>query len=214
MGIERTKDGDEQAAYEYTDIKADGKPPAELFSFDIPKDYDFKEAHDAPKNTSITAYSSGGCANQNAASWVGIKIDDSAVLLCWSEWTDENDKQLWFHDAPKFLLQASGKKRECSDETLYETKSGEIRWRWSLVRPNDGQSIGTAAFTIKVVDPKDGSMSLTDLPLSFEGDRLSDMVDRVQRRSLEESGNFTPLKSVVELRKMIASKALVSERNV
>ncbi len=33
LGIERSKDGDEQPVYEYTEIKADMKPPAGLFSF-------------------------------------------------------------------------------------------------------------------------------------------------------------------------------------
>ena len=137
---------------------------------------------------------------------MGVTIDDAAVLLCWSEWTEENDKKIWFHDAPKFLLQTSGKERECSERSLYETKSGELTWRWSLIRPKDGQSVGTAAFTIKVVDPKDGSMSLTDLPLAFEGDRLSDIVDRVQRRSLQETGNFESVKTLADLRKMVEGK--------
>ena len=47
-----------------------------------------------------------------------------AVLLCWSEWTDENDKQLWFHDAPKFLLQTSGKERECSERIVVRNQVG------------------------------------------------------------------------------------------
>jgi hypothetical protein len=55
---------------------------------------------------------------------------------------------------------------------------------------------------------KDGIMSLGDLPLAFEGDRLNAMVDRVQRRSLEETGDFASVKSVSELRKIIASKPI------
>ena len=50
LGIERSKDGDEQPVYEYTDIKADVKPPAGLFSFNIPKDYEFTEVNETPKN--------------------------------------------------------------------------------------------------------------------------------------------------------------------
>lgn len=124
------------------------------------------------------------------------------MLLCWSQWNDEKEQKAWFHDEPQIVLQA-GKDRDCTEHRLYETTSGGLRWRWSLVTPNDKKPVGSESLAVKFSDPKDGSVTLSIMPLAFAEDRLADMVDRVQRRSLEEGGDFSELKPLVKLREAL-----------
>ena len=124
--------------------------------------------------------------------------------LCWSQWFKDKDKQIFFHDAPRLVLEGSPD-RLCTEQILYETISGDIRWRWSLVVPDDNKPLGKKSLAIKFHHPK-ASISLSVQPLVFSEPRLSEMVEKVQRRSLEAGGDFSAVKSLKQLREVIAKR--------
>ena len=125
------------------------------------------------------------------------------MLVCWSQWFQDKDKQIFFHDTPQLVLEGRPD-RLCTEQKLYETISGDIRWRWSLVVPDDNKPLGKKSLAIKFKHPKI-SISLEEQPLVFSEPRLSEMVEKVQRRSLEAAGDFSNVKSLKQLRESIAS---------
>jgi hypothetical protein len=205
LGMMRTADGVESPMYEYTEIRANEDPPAELFSFQAPAGYEVTEVTETPASPQISALSSGATGNHNVAEWVALKIDDSAILLCWSQWTDEDGNQLWFHDAPKLVLQGVAQ-RDCSEQPLYETMSGNVRWRWSLIVPKDGRPVAGDSLSLSLSDQKEGTVSLGAQPLEFSDARLAEMVERVQQHSLGADSDFAVVKSLVQLREIIAGR--------
>jgi hypothetical protein len=209
MGFRRGPDGEDQLDYEDTEIHADVDPPPELFSFEVPKGYEVVEVNEVPKVRHIRP--SGSCAgfDRGAADWIGLNIDDRAVLVCWSQWFKDKDKQIFFHDAPRLVLEGTPD-RLCKERILYETISGDIRWRWSLVVPDDNKPLGKKSLALKFEHPK-ASLSLSLHPLEFSEPRLSEMVEKVQRRSLEAGGDFSTVKSLKQLREVIAEGAKVAQ---
>jgi outer membrane lipoprotein-sorting protein len=206
-GFRRESNDEQVPDYEYTEIHTNVDPPPELFSFKAPDGYEVIEVKDVPKTRYLPQ--SGQCSggNYRAADWIGLDIDNRAVLVCWSQWLQDKDKQIFFHDAPRLVLEGSPE-RLCSEQILYETISGDIRWRWSLVVPDDHKPLGTNPLAIKFHHPK-VSLSLGLQPLVFSEPRLSEMVEKVQRRSLEAGGDFSAVKSLKQLREVIASGASV-----
>jgi outer membrane lipoprotein-sorting protein len=202
VGLHRSGAGEEVLVYEYTVIRANSDPPAKLFAFDVPDGYKVTDMKEAPAVQGIADYSSGAAGDKHGATWAAMKLDDNAVLLCWSQWNDDNGEKKWFHNEPRFVLQ-SGKDRECTEHRLYETTSGELRWRWSIVTPSDKKAVGSDSLAVKFSDPKDGSVTLSIMPLAFPEERLENMVTRVQRRSLEETGDFSALMPLVKLREAL-----------
>jgi hypothetical protein len=211
IGMSKNSDGEEQAAYEFTEIRANVEPPPELFKLKAPEGYEVTEIKDAPETRTVQPTASGTAGRHSAAEWVGLKIDDDTILVCWSQWTQEKELKSWFHDPPRIVLQGVTE-RNCGAETLYETVSGDIRWRWSLVFPSDKKPIGTDALAIKFSDKKDGSVTLGVQPLVFPQARLAEMIDKVQRRSLEAGGYFGPVKSLEQLRELVPKVRSASER--
>jgi hypothetical protein len=212
VGMSRNANGEAEPTYEFTEIRANVDPPPELFTFAAPAGYELLEIKDAPTTRMVQPTCSGSAGRRSAAEWVGLKIDDQTVLLCWSQWLQEKELKSWFHDPPRIVLQGAAE-RTCGAETLYETMSGDIRWRWSLVFPSDKKPIGTDALTIKFSDKKEGSVALSLQPLVFSETRLAEMVEKVQRRSLEAGGYFDPIKSLEQLRELAAKIRSSSERD-
>lgn len=203
MGFGRGPDGEDELHYEDTEIRTNVDPPPELFSFEVPQGYELIEARDDAKVRQIQPSGSCGGGNYGAAEWIGLNIDDRAVLVCWSQWLKDKEKQVFFHEPPRFVLE-DAPERPCTEKVLYETTSGNIRWRWSLVVPDDKKPLGKQSLAIKYRYPKT-LISLSVEPLVFSGSRLSEIVEKVQRRSLEASGDFGPIKSLDQLRDL-ASK--------
>lgn len=202
VGYIRGEDNEEELDYEYTEIHANVDPPPALFSFEVPNGYEITEVKDAPKTRIVQPSGSCGGFQYHAADWIALNIDDRAVLVCWSQWFQDKDKQIFFHDAPKLVLEGSPD-RPCTEHILYETISGDIRWRWSLVVSDDNKPLAKRTLAIKFRHPN-ASISLSEQPLVFAEPRLSEMVEKVQRRSLEAGGDFSAVKSLKQLREVIA----------
>jgi hypothetical protein len=205
LGMKRHEGEEAEPFYEYTEIHANVDPPAELFSFEAPAGYEVTKIEAMPRPAGIWPTSSGSAGSRQVAEYVGLGIDDRAMLVCWSQWTQEGGAKVWFKDPPSMTFDGAGS-RACKATTLYETTSGDVRWRWSLVRPRDGRPIGADGLTIQVSHGREGTVMLNVQPLAFADAQLSEMVDRVQRRSLEAGGDFGPIKSLAELREMFADE--------
>ena len=205
LGMTRGPDGNEQPDYDYTEIRTNADPPAKLFSFEVPKGFEVIEMKESPKSRSIQPTGSAAGYNHFAGAWIGLKIDDRAALVCWTQYFEEKEKKLWFHDAPRLVLRGATD-RKCSEQTLYEMKSGDLNWRWSLIFPDDKKPLGLDPLYLKFSGPKH-SISLGVQPLVFSPARLAEMVEKVQRRSLEESSDLSAAKSLEQLREIIAAAA-------
>jgi outer membrane lipoprotein-sorting protein len=208
-GFRRESNDEDVPDYEYTEIRTNDDPPPELFSFEVPAGYELTEVAEAPKVRYVSPAGSCGGGNYRAANWIGINIDDRAVLVCWSQWLQEKDKRTFFHDKPQIVLEGSPDRR-CTEQTLYETISDDLRWRWSLVVPEDKKPLENKSLAIKFEHPK-ASISLSLYPLVFSEPRLSEMVEKVQRRSLEAAGDFSNVKSLKQLRESISNGTKTSQ---
>ncbi len=186
-----------QVEQEYDVIQANVEPPPGLFTFEAPEGFDRTEVTEALPTRSIGAFSSGSSGNRSVSLWVAIKLSDKAVLMCWSQSTKTKESQEWFKDMPRIALEGKSQ-RECKERALYETMSGGLRWRWSIITPKDGKPIGTDSLALSFSSSGD-SMSMGDQPLVFLGSRLPEMVERVQQRSLEESGELKKALSLEQL---------------
>jgi outer membrane lipoprotein-sorting protein len=209
MEFRRISNGEDELQYEDTEIHANVDPPPELFTFEVPDGYEFTEVKNDLKTRYLPQNGQGSAGNRSVAEWVALNIDDRAVLVCWSEWLKDKDKQVFFHDAPRLVLEGNPD-RLCTDQMLYETMSGVIRWRWSLIMPDDNKPLGKKSLMIKFRHPQ-GSNSLAVYPLVFSEPRLSEMVEKVQRRSLEAGGDFSAVKSLKQLRDVIANGPKASQ---
>jgi outer membrane lipoprotein-sorting protein len=200
----RDSNGEAEPAFEYSEIRANVDPPAELFTFEVPPGYEVSELKDSSKSRKI--HPTGSCegGNHGAAVWQGLNIDDRAVLVCWSQWLKNKDLKTFFHDPPRLMVHGLPD-RPCTEQVLYETVSGDYRWRWSLVRPDDDEPIGKNPLLIKYRYPKE-ELSLEVQPLVFSEPRLAEIVEKAQRRSLEASGDFSQVKSLAQLRAVIAKR--------
>jgi len=183
-------------------IQANVEPPKNLFAFKAPNGFELTEIKEATPVRSIGTYSSGSSGDRGVSLWVMIKLSDEAVLMCWSQSTQVKDGKGWFNYTPRIVLQGS-EERECSERALYETRSGDVLWRWSIVTPNDGKPVGADGLSLEFSSPEGGSMSVGDQPLVFSKSRLAEMVERVQKRSLEESGD---VQKVLPLEKLLGGK--------
>ena len=197
-----------EPVYECTEIRADAAPPERLFAFQVPEGYETVEgtnadAPETPEQPPIGAFSSGTAGAHTVAQWVGVNIDDRAVLACWSQWSVDGDGKAWFTIAPKIEL-VGATSRACVEQPLWETTSGDVRWRWSLIRPADGRSLAGDELMFEVRDLQDGTMTLTVHPLAFPESRLAEIVAAVQRRSLADEGEANQVLSIDELRRKIA----------
>jgi hypothetical protein len=202
--MERGSDGKDESVCEYVEIRADADPPPGMFPVKVPSGFATTEIKDQPNDRKIVEGISNMSGKQQVALWAALNIDDRGILLCWSQSTEDKGKQRWFHDVCRFVLHSTPK-RECTEHKLYETVSGDTRWRWSLIAPNDKKSIGFNSLSVGL--RKGRGPALSARALMFTEDRLDEIVERVQRRSLEASGDFGPVKSLAELRKIIASGA-------
>lgn len=191
-----------QLEQDYDVIQANMEPPQGLFTFETPEGFDRTEVTESQPARSIGAFSSGGSGNRSVSLWVAIRLSDEGVLMCWSQSTQTKEGQQWFKDMPRIVLEGieGESERECTERALYETTSGGLQWRWSIVAPKDRKPVGADTLSLKFSSPKGGSMSLGVQPLVFSSERLAEMVDRVQRRSLEESGE---VKKVVKLKELL-----------
>jgi hypothetical protein len=205
--------GAETPAVEFSEIRANVDPPAELFSFKAPAGFTLTEVKEVPTAHEISPFASSAGRNQQSAVWLALRIDDRAVLLCWSHAKQERNKKTWFPGAPQFLLRGVSD-RGCSEHKLFEAVSGDYRWRWSLLLPNDRRPIGFDWIAVAFLPSKNESRIETQ-PLVFPQDRLAEILENVQRRSLEASGDFSPMKSLEQLREMIAddSETGIQQRN-
>ena len=194
-----------QLEQEYDVIQANVEPPRHLFTFESPKGFERTEVTEAPPARSIGAFSSGSSGDRSVSLWVAIRLNRDAVLMCWSQSTQSKEKQAWFGDMPRIVLENvdSESERECTERALYETTSAGERWRWSIVTPKDGKPVGADSLSLSFSSPEGGSMSLGGQPLVFSGERLAEMVDRVQRRSLEESGELKKVVKLKELKELV-----------
>lgn len=200
--MSRGTSGEEEVVCEYTEIRYNVDPPANLFSFEVPKGYTVTEANEAPNSRYIEPIGNRIEGDIEGVHWVALRIDDSVVLLCWSEWTQKEGKQIWFNDKLRFVLRGAVE-RECTEHKLYETTSGEFRWRWSLIVPNDLKPVGFEILAVKSPDSKQGPNEMSVRPLVFSHSELGQMVERVQRRALEQRGQFDAVRSLDDLRKVI-----------
>ncbi len=186
-----------QVEQEYDVIQANVEPPPDLFTFETPEGFDRVEVTEALPVRSIGNFSSGSSGNRSVSLWVAIKLSDKAVLMCWSQSTDTKESQGWFKDMPRIVLEGKSE-RECKERTLYETMSGSLRWRWSIITPKDEKPVGADSLTLSFSSSGD-NMSMGGQPLVFLGRRLPEMVERVQQRSLEESGELKKALSLEQL---------------
>src|SRR5690606_28122179 len=118
--------------------------PPGMFSFAVPEGYEKIESGAA--ETGPSGGGGAGSSTQWANSWIGLNIDDQAVLFCWSLKTVEKDGPQWFKKPPEFLLEGAPN-RPC-DEIALRTDEGDPHWRWSLVVPRDGLAIGAQSLRV------------------------------------------------------------------
>ncbi|MCA9236830.1 MAG: hypothetical protein KDA44_15245, partial [Planctomycetales bacterium] len=203
--------------FEYTEIRANAAPPERLFALQVPDGYELVEpttaaatalpddhaATDQPTNPPIGSFSSGSAGASTVSQWVGINIDDAAVLTCWSQWSVVDGEKQWFLDEPQIELNGVAK-RPCREQPLWETTSGDVRWRWSLIRPVDGRPLDGAELSFNLDDVDGGSMRLTIHPLAFPEPRLAEIVEAVQRRSLTDAASAGQVLSLQQLRQKLA----------
>jgi outer membrane lipoprotein-sorting protein len=202
------KDVEDEPVCEFNEIRANVAAPAQLFSFKPPKGYKLTEIKETPNTHEVLPFWTASWNKGEAATWIAIRVDNRAVLVCWSRSAKVNEKQTWFPGVTQFTL-SGNRDRACTEQVLYETVSGETRWRWSLIVPNDRAPV---AFDSLKIDFLPSNTSTLMQPLVLSGGRLPEMVVAVQRRSLEASGNFNLIKALDELRAMIAKRPPVNHQ--
>lgn len=193
--------GEEVIFFEWTEIGINVEPPPEMFSFQVPEGYERIEANNpTPRGAALTT-SSAGSSTQWTNSGVGLNIDGSAVLFCWSlKTTDKNGPQ-WFQTPPEFSLKGVGK-RPCEEITLRTDDNGEQRWRWSLIVPRDRQPLGGSS--LSMICRHAGNTTIGGAtPLEFGHERLAEIVEAVQRRTLPENHDSAELWTLEELRQKL-----------
>ncbi len=199
VGVMKGASGEAEPLYEYNEIRADEAPPADLFTVKVPEGFKLNEVKGEVKPAGIGSYSSGSAGDKHAAAWVGLKIDEQCVLLCWSQWTEAKGERKWFQDDARLMFEGESE-RQCTEQKLYETMSGDLRWRWSIVRAKDGKPVGSDTLGIELKEKQGGTMRLGVQPLVFDEQRLAELIVRVQRRSAGVAGKKKVL-TLEEIRK-------------
>lgn len=200
------EDGD-KPFWEWTEIALNVEPPAELFSFSVPKEYEKIEPPAGTPAPPLPAMMSGASSGDfYFSAWVGLNIDDRAVLVCWTGRSGEADEAKWFDKTPEFELAAmDGAPQPCDEVALWTGQVGDDRWRWSLIIPRDGAAVG-AAFLNMTRTEEGSSASLGTLPLTFPAERLTKLVEEVQRRTLPAGAAESDVWTLDEIRAKLADR--------
>jgi len=218
------EEGKEQLAMSQR-FRVNVEPPAELFSFRAPEGYqvidtqklseeDCENLSDKKTGTGNTVtvtksdpaigsklsyYGAGGSDTAWLATWYSLRIDDRAALVCWHQYdTDEDDQKHWFAQQPKFELYQGNGSRACSEQTLATNQVGDDQWRWSLIRPDDGEPLGEELLRFSISDKRTENSEVLK-PLRFPEKRLREIILEAQRRSLPD-GTSERLFTLEELR--------------
>lgn len=193
-------DGDEPF-WEWDDIAVNVDAPPEMFSFAVPEGYEKIEVDSAA--TGPSGGGSAGSSNQWVNSWIGLNIDDQAVLFCWSLKTIEKDGPQWFKKPPEFLLEGA-QNRPC-DEIALRTDEDDPHWRWSLIVPRDRLPVG--AQPLRMICKHERTTSIMGAtPLVFAEARLAKLVKEVQRRTLPAGAAESEIWTLPELRAKLATR--------
>jgi outer membrane lipoprotein-sorting protein len=198
-------EAEDELFFEWSEIALNVEPPAEMFSFDVPAGYEKIEPPAGTPAPPLPAMTSGaGVGDFYFSAWVGLNIDDRAVLVCWTGRTGQGDEAKWFDKTPDFTLVAD-KRRSCDETTLWTGKVGGDHWRWSLIVPKDGEPVGDASLDIRRQEKGDAA-SLDTLPLAFPEQRLATLVEEVQRRTLPAGAAEPEIWTLPELRAKLAAR--------
>lgn len=170
-------------------IQVDVEPPGSLFSFQAPQDYkliklDAKKAADLTmQGIKLSPYGEGGSDTIWLGSWHSLNINERAVLVCWYQYDAKEGEKDFFAREPTFEIYQGNQSRICREHTLSTNKVNDTQWRWSLILPEDKETIGECALRIKVTD--DRTRTSQELkPLRFPPERLQDIILEAQRRTL------------------------------
>jgi outer membrane lipoprotein-sorting protein len=199
------RNGTEEIFFEWNEIGINVDPPADMFAFQVPEDYQRTEPALPNANNSILIGGGGSIsAGGKAASFsLGpmLNIDDRAVLLAWSlQSTGKNvkDGPQWFDIQPEFTLEDAAR-RVCDEITLHTDKSGDQQVRWSLIVPRDGRPLGAAS--LGIVYRLNGSTgSFGGKPLEIKAERLPKLIDEIQQRTLSEDADKAEIWTLEEIR--------------
>jgi len=213
------EEGKEQLAQSVR-VRVNEEPPIELFSFCAPEGYKVIDTrtitednveelsseltatltkNDPVVGTKLSYFGAGGSDTSWLATWHALRIDDRAALVCWHQYdTDEDEQKQWFARQPKFELTQGNQVRACTELTVATNQVGDTQWRWSLVRPDDGEPLGEEVLRFGVSD-KRTKTSQEIKPLRFPEKRLEEIILEAQRRSLPD-GSPSKLFSLADLR--------------
>lgn len=201
------EDDSDMPFWEWTEIALNVQPPADMFSFSVPKEYERIEPPAGTPAPPLSAMMSGATSGDfYFSAWVGLNIDDRAVLVCWTGRSGEGDEAKWFDKTPEFDLAAmDGGPQPCDEIALWTGEVGDDRWRWSLIMPRDGAAIGNAFLNMTRTEER-SSASLGTLPLAFPEQRLTKLVEEVQRRTLPADAAESEIWTLPELRAKLAAR--------
>jgi outer membrane lipoprotein-sorting protein len=200
--------GKEQIWWEWSEIGINVDPPEGMFSFQLPDGYEEVEAEAAANSNSMASISGGaGSSTKDGTtvslqSGVAFNIDDKGILYCWSLRIAGKDGPRWFESQPDFSLEGVAH-RPCEEITLRTDDNGEHQERWSLVIPRDRRPLGNSSLNmIHRYGGNTGSMNLK--PLEFSPNRLKEIVEECQRRTLPVNHEPADIWTLEELRQKLA----------
>ncbi len=188
--------------YECSEIRTNVDVPEETFAIQAPEGYETIVVAGGDQDHKVQPTGSGAAGKDWAGVWIGLNIDDRAVLLCWSQRTEGDDGPKWFEIEPTFNL-VGAKKRSCSHIVLCADDDGETRWRWSLLVPQDRAPIGESTLRMVCKGPK-GTNSQHVTPLVFAPARLKDLLLDVQKRTHGKGDRDDELWTLERIRQELA----------